>query len=240
MAQPRNRRTASDELSRQQFDEFDLASLGKRVSTTRAAIGAEIRAARRELNLTQGEFARKLGLSPGMISKIEHGSVAASIEILITIAHALSVPLMRFFQGLEEEQTCRFIPSGGGLLLNRDGSERNFRHQLLAHSFSESGACELVRMFADRDAKPFFCRRSGLAVVHMLSGKIHYRHGERTYLLQPGDTLQFDAMCLHGPDSVLSYPVDYLLWLQPQVEIDCKEIPLTPARRSNRSSEVNI
>jgi quercetin dioxygenase-like cupin family protein len=44
----------------------------------------------------------------------------------------------------------------------------------------------------------------------MLSGRISYRYGEKTYLLSPGDTLMFDAATVHGPEELISLPASYL------------------------------
>ena len=36
----------------------------------------------------------------------------------------------------------------------------------------------------------------------MLSGEVTYRHADRSYLLQPGDSLFFDAEAPHGPEEL--------------------------------------
>jgi mannose-6-phosphate isomerase-like protein (cupin superfamily) len=44
----------------------------------------------------------------------------------------------------------------------------------------------------------------------MLSGKVQYRHADRTYLLEPGDALFFDAAAQHGPEDLIEAPMQYL------------------------------
>jgi quercetin dioxygenase-like cupin family protein len=44
----------------------------------------------------------------------------------------------------------------------------------------------------------------------MLSGKVRYRHGDRTYLMEPGDALFFDAGARHGPEDLIQGPMRYL------------------------------
>ena len=44
----------------------------------------------------------------------------------------------------------------------------------------------------------------------MLSGKVRYRHGDRTYLMEPGDALFFDAAARHGPEDLIEVPMHYL------------------------------
>ena len=44
----------------------------------------------------------------------------------------------------------------------------------------------------------------------MLSGEVTYRHADRSYLLQPGDSLFFDAEAPHGPEELRQLPARYL------------------------------
>ena len=44
----------------------------------------------------------------------------------------------------------------------------------------------------------------------MLTGEISYAHGDRSYLLEPGDSIMFDSADLHGPDKLIKLPATYL------------------------------
>lgn len=44
----------------------------------------------------------------------------------------------------------------------------------------------------------------------MLSGKVRYRHADRTYVLEPGDPLFFDAAARHGLEELIKAPMQYL------------------------------
>ncbi len=44
----------------------------------------------------------------------------------------------------------------------------------------------------------------------MLSGKVNYRHGDRSYAMEPGDALFFDAAARHGPEKLTKVPTQYL------------------------------
>jgi quercetin dioxygenase-like cupin family protein len=39
---------------------------------------------------------------------------------------------------------------------------------------------------------------------------VRYRHGNQTYVLQPGDSLFFDADAPHGPEELLELPIRLL------------------------------
>jgi quercetin dioxygenase-like cupin family protein len=44
----------------------------------------------------------------------------------------------------------------------------------------------------------------------MLSGKVRYLHSDRSYLMEPGDALFFDAAARHGPGELIETPMQYL------------------------------
>ena len=44
----------------------------------------------------------------------------------------------------------------------------------------------------------------------MISGTVSYAHGDKTYLLEPGDSLFFDAGIPHGPLELRELPAVYL------------------------------
>jgi quercetin dioxygenase-like cupin family protein len=52
--------------------------------------------------------------------------------------------------------------------------------------------------------------RAGVALLYMLTGQVRYRHADRTYLMQPGDALFFDATARHGPEQLIETPMQYL------------------------------
>jgi quercetin dioxygenase-like cupin family protein len=62
-----------------------------------------------------------------------------------------------------------------------------------------------------KDAAPYtHFRHAGVELIYMLSGKVRYRHADQTYLMEPGDTLLFDAAARHGPEELVQSPMEYL------------------------------
>ncbi len=57
------------------------------------ALGRVIRHYRRQQNMTQEVFAKKLGISPSFLGHIERGARKASIETLVNIAGALHISM---------------------------------------------------------------------------------------------------------------------------------------------------
>lgn len=176
-----------------------------------ATIGVKIRDLRRRLDVTATELAQSAGLSAGMLSKIEHGQISPSLTTLQSLAAALHVPITELFSGFEESRDCSYVRSGTGIRIERRGTKVGHSYDLLGHSIAGPIAVEPYLITLSEDAIPYSAfQHEGLELIYMLSGKVRYRHVDRSYLLEPGDTLFFDASGSHGPDELLESPMQYL------------------------------
>ena len=175
------------------------------------AIGREIRGFRKKMDKTVMELARLAGLSPGMLSKIERGIASPSLGTLQSLSKALQVPVTAFFRKFEEQNDATFVRAGEGLKIERRGTRAGHRYELLGHSVGKSIAIEpyLVTLNEESEVFPVF-QHSGMEFIYMLEGRIEYRHGSKTYMLSPGDSLFFDAEALHGPENIPEVPIRFL------------------------------
>src|SRR5258706_8635178 len=73
------------------------------------ALGAKIRAIRRERDLSVLDLSTASNISAGMLSKIENGQISPSLSTLQSIASALNVPLSLLFAASEERRGCSFF-----------------------------------------------------------------------------------------------------------------------------------
>ena len=176
-----------------------------------AAIGAQIRSLRKRMEITGAELAQRAGLSAGMLSKIENGSVSASLESLDALAGALGVPMTGLFASYEERRDCSFVPSGRGVTIDRRGTKAGHRYQLLGHSLSGDLVVEPYLITLDHEAEPYpVFQHAGMEFIYMLSGAVTYRHADKTYPLRPGDAMLFDSAAPHGPELLEKLPSTYL------------------------------
>ncbi|MEL7414473.1 MAG: XRE family transcriptional regulator [Pseudomonadota bacterium] len=177
------------------------------------AIGREVRSYRRQQNLTVADLAGKTGLSIGMLSKIENGNTSASLTTLQSIATALSVPITSLFRRYEEAREAVHVKSGTGVETERAGTRAGHQYNLLGHlGTNASGVIMepyLISLTDKSDVFPTF-QHDGIELLYMLEGKVVYRHGDRTYDLEPGDALLFDADSPHGPDALVALPARFL------------------------------
>lgn len=177
------------------------------------AIGREVRAFRRQQEITVAELATLTGLSIGMLSKIENGNTSPSLTTLQTLANALSVPLTSFFVRFEQQRAAVHTKSGEGVEMDRAGTRANHQYNLLGHiGANTSGVIVepyLITLTELSDVFPTF-QHSGIETIYMLEGAVDYRYGDKSYHLQPGDTLFFDADAPHGPEKLIRLPARYL------------------------------
>lgn len=177
------------------------------------AIGREVRAHRRQQNITVAELAQLTGISIGMISKIENGNTSPSLSTLQTLSNALGVTLTSFFRRFEEKRTATHTKAGEGVEMERAGTRAGHQYNLLGHIGSNASGVMvepyLISLTEESDIFPTF-QHEGIEMLYMLEGEISYRHGEHLYVLKPGDTLFFDADAPHGPEILDKLPARYL------------------------------
>src|SRR6516164_959509 len=176
-----------------------------------AGIGTEVRRLRKSLDLTMAELAASSGISAGMLSKIENGAISPSLATLDSLAKALNVPISRLFAETEERRDCSFVKAGTGVRIDRRGTKAGHLYDLLGHSLAGEIGVEPYLITLSEDALPYTnFRHAGVEFLYMLSGKVRYRHADRSYVMEPGDALFFDAAARHGPEALIEKPMRYL------------------------------
>jgi transcriptional regulator with XRE-family HTH domain len=188
-----------------------LAPTDLRPLSVEEEIGIAVRRLRKGLDLTVSELGAAAGISAGMLSKIENGSISPSLSTIGALAKALNVPIASLFAESDERRDCSFVKAGQGLRIERRGTKAGHLYDLLGHSLAGTIGVEPFLITLRRDARPYTnFRHAGVEFLYMLSGKVRYRHADRTYLLEPGDALFFDAAARHGPEQLVEAPMEYL------------------------------
>jgi transcriptional regulator with XRE-family HTH domain len=179
--------------------------------TLEQALGAQVRHHRQRLDLKATELAAAAGISTSLLSKIENGQISASLGTLQALAGALNLPMTALFASFEEQRDCSHVKAGQGVRIERRGTRAGHQYELLGHTLSGEVVVEPYLITLSRDAVPYTAfQHAGVELIHMLSGRVAYRHADRSYELGPGDTLMFDATAPHGPETLMELPMTYL------------------------------
>lgn len=175
-------------------------------------LGQRIRDIRQRNKLTIADVAQIAELSPGMISKIENGQATASLDSLVNIANALGVSIGSLFKNFGAPAgEARLVKSGEGMEVVRRGTSRGHTYHLLSFDQGPRKRFDpfLISMDDASEVFPTF-EHDGTEFIHMLTGRLEYRHGDATYLLEPGDSLTFNGQVPHGPERIIEVPIRFL------------------------------
>jgi DNA-binding XRE family transcriptional regulator len=175
-------------------------------------IGSTIREMRQKLGLTIAEISDQTGISRGMLSKIENAQTATSLETLAKLANALGISLSALFRNYDvPDGSAQLVKNGQGMEVVRRGTKRGHTYHLLAYDQGPTKRFEpfLITMDDASEVFPTF-EHPGTEFIYMLEGQLEYRHGQSTYLLEPGDSLTFRGDIPHGPEKLIELPIRFL------------------------------
>ena len=197
--------------------EQDQGAAGPSLEET---VGAAIREQRQKHGLTIAQVAEQAGISRGMLSKIENGQTTAGMDTLARIARALGVSMSMLFSKYDATTTsAQHIKKGAGMEVVRRGTKSGHTYQLLAYDQGPIKQFEpfLITIADDTERYPSF-EHPGTEFIYMLAGRIEYRVGQETYVLEPGDALSFQGEVPHGPEQLMTCPIRFLsVIVYPQV-----------------------
>jgi transcriptional regulator with XRE-family HTH domain len=162
--------------------------------TVEVDVGGNLRKLREERNLTIRALAEKSGLAVNTLSLIENAKSSPSVSTLQQIAIALQVPIAAFFEVETPKDNIAYIKAE-----NR---------QLAA--FDHGTLADLATGTSIQAVEPFLVTlepnvisgsqdivHTGFEFVYCLEGQIGYTIEGRTYLLEAGDSLLFEAHLPH-------------------------------------------
>ncbi len=171
------------------------------------ALGAGIRALRRERGLTTATLATKCGVSRSMISQVERGLAAPSLDVLWGLARALDVPIGTFFQGNDPALAPGRVPgvtaTGAAVTVVRAGERKrlgltpSLTYQLLSPDVQHQ--IEMVWVeYGPGEAGPVTpFQHTGEEQMVVIEGKMQMWIAGETYPLEEGDSITFDSALPH-------------------------------------------
>lgn len=174
-------------------------------------LGQALKDLRSQHQLTIAEVAKLVGISSGMLSKIENGLTSTSMETLEQLANAYGVTLSSLFQSYNKPiESAQFVKNGEGLEVVRRGTKSGHTYNLLAYQQGTHKLFDpfLISLEAIEDFPEF--EHPGIEFLYMLEGELEYCVDDETFVLRPGDSLTFSSELRHRPGSLLKMPVRFL------------------------------
>ncbi|TVP87323.1 MAG: cupin domain-containing protein [Pseudomonadaceae bacterium] len=175
-------------------------------------LGLQIRRQRQAQGLKITDVSRIAGISQGMLSKIENAQVSTSLDTLTRLCDVLGLPMSKLFSQYDQQGGgALLVSSGEGLEVVRRGTEKGHTYQLLNHTRGPKKSFEAYLITMDDAAEEFpTFSHPGTEFIHLLEGRLIYRHGNQLYPMGPGDSLTFDAEVPHGPETLVEVPLRLL------------------------------
>jgi transcriptional regulator with XRE-family HTH domain len=184
-------------------------------------IGERLREERTKAGLSQRELARRLDLSPSLISQLESGLSKPSVGTLYAIVTELGLSLDKIIRGGDfAGGAAREAKVGAGdLVLHPDEREAidldsGVRWEQLT-SHQEDGVDFLHAIYEVGGASTpdeSLMRHQGREYGFVISGTMGIQIGFQQYVLNPGDSIAFDSTSPHRLFNKGDEPV-HAIWL---------------------------
>jgi transcriptional regulator with XRE-family HTH domain len=185
------------------------ASTRNEAKDSTSSVGASLRLRREELGVSLRELARRLEVSPSLVSQIETGKIQPSVRTLYAIVSELGLSLDEIFvlgsSGPAASQAPgRGARTGGPVQRAADRSaielESGVRWERLTAWNDEDiefmEAIYEVGGASSPDGK--LVRHSGREFGLVLSGTLGVTVGFEEHVLRPGDSISFESTIPHG------------------------------------------
>jgi transcriptional regulator with XRE-family HTH domain len=171
-------------------------------------LGGRLRAARERAGVSLRELARRVSVSPSLVSQIERGSVKPSVGTLYAMANELGLVLDELFRdrepapGIQPRGPASAVTAGP---VQPHDSRKTIRlasgvrwERLTAAPDKD---VEFLRVVYDVGSasceEDALMRHGGTEYALMISGRLGVRIGFEEYRLGPGDSISFNAQAPH-------------------------------------------
>ena len=160
------------------------------------SLGSRIGELRKARNLTMKDLALMSGVTPSLISQIEHDKANPSINTLLSIAAALDTDISAFFQNKREKKKENGFLVRANERMQVGVSDKWTQHYLTKENLKVFGVTlNTLKPGATSSEFPELNSptQKGYEFGLVLSGKLQVVLEGRTYILNPGDAMTFEA-----------------------------------------------
>jgi transcriptional regulator with XRE-family HTH domain len=163
-------------------------------------IGERIKKLRLKKSMGLVELGKHTGLSASFLSQLETGRVVPTLRNLARIAMVFSKDLSYFFEP-EPHTLFRIHRKHERVRLPQTGvDDPTYYFESLGYMVPDRHLdpyyAEFIPLKANTDVRPHV--HPGYEFLYMLEGEMELRHGDKTHIVQPGDSVYFDASTPHS------------------------------------------
>ena len=139
-------------------------------------------------------------------------TILVLLDALERLCLALGIDLSQLFKRMDRKKgTAQLVKRREQMEVVRVGTKYGYTYKLLSY---DKGPKKLFDpFFVEMDKKsqsyPRFAH-PGTEFIYVLQGRVEYRFGDLTYLLEPGDAFTFSGDVVHGPERLLDDQAKFL------------------------------
>jgi transcriptional regulator with XRE-family HTH domain len=164
-------------------------------------LGAKLRQLRLRKKIALVDLGKHTGLSASMLSQLENGKLVPTLPTLARIAVVFDVGLEHFFADKRTRRTFSIVRAAERLRFpdRVDSPAPGYFFEVLTFGATEKSMSAYLAEFPlqqSKEARPHF--HSGAEFIYVLSGQLAINYQGEDHLLDPGDTVYFDASEPHS------------------------------------------
>ena len=162
--------------------------MDRSVDDVLSAVGARLRAIRRDREVTLAALAEATGLTASTLSRLETGKLRPTLEQLLPLARAHGVPLDELVDA----------PATGDPRIHMRPVRRH--HQVFIPLSRRPGgvqAYKMVRAVPPKPETPSLKTHPGYEWMYVLAGRVRLIVGQRDLILDVGEAAEFDTGTPH-------------------------------------------
>ncbi len=186
-----------------------------------SGLGERLRAQRQKKGMTVREIARRVGVSPSLVSQIERDKVNPSVSTLWSLVTVLDLQMGELFSEAERPsgiQAVAILPSSGPVTAPGSRSVINLETGVLWERLTSAGDAVVEFLTVVYPAGAASCdedslvRHGGKEYGYVTSGRLGVRIGFDEYELGPGMAVSFDASAPHRLWAIGDQPAE-AIWV---------------------------
>jgi len=164
-------------------------------------VGEKIKQLRQRRKMGLVELSRHTGLSPALLSKLEHGKLYPTLPTLSRIAMVFSIGLGFFFIDEREKHTFALVRKKDRLRFPEAPELDHAAFEFESLDFLATDRKFNAYLAEFRVLPPALVhlhQHNGVEFIYVLRGKLLLKVGSEEEILDAGDSLYFDSLRPHG------------------------------------------
>jgi quercetin dioxygenase-like cupin family protein/ribosome-binding protein aMBF1 (putative translation factor) len=163
-------------------------------------VGERVKAVREGRNLSLQDISQRTDLDVSLLERIESGSLAPPLGIVIKLAKALNLKMGYFISG-EEDRAYTIVRKSDRKVVSRYDSKKGeyygYGYESLAPHKKNRHMEPFLVSLDPAETEEERSTHDGQEFIYVLEGTMEVRLGEEIHILEPGDSIYYDSTVPH-------------------------------------------